>query len=294
MSGPVKLLPMAGKAVGPAKAGNTFRDLKRLAELADAVITRLRSIEKIQKGLWELERALETEQPRPEIDLKGAELSQSDLDRVNECNRLLAVLDPLEHYEGDDRDHDVRPKVVAARLALLVGCMNVGKNQEIEVYSGMLLEHVTGLDSFSYLALADACREIEATKKFADIAEIVEAITRHSDLWNSRTYAIQSLHETSTRVLRRIERLRPEIDADEARRKAQAAAYRLSNIETALGITKNQAVAKQVAAAKAAQEVAAALVKLAEQEAKLAEAIEAKRVADAAMAAIQSTMEELT
>jgi chromosome segregation ATPase len=184
----------------------------------------------------------------------------------------------------------LKRNVISKRLALLVGSKHIGQPTTPEAYIGMLLEHVAGMEPFSYLALESACRELETEKKFLpDISEVVEAIRRHDDMWERRKGAFWSIKRAAADLANLIATEQPRVEVEQAEAREDHARRALNRALDVLGHQKREATSKQEAAANAAQEAQDAVAQIACFEAKVIEACNAVEAAKAELDAAAAT-----
>ena len=271
------------------KPRNKWRAFRRLAELGDELVERCDTINDLARQI----RKREPGQPLPDC---GATLNDYDRQRIAEFEKLLELLNPEDNYEEEDEDDRVylKRKVIKQRLALLVGSKHIGQPTTPEAYTGMLLEHVAGLDPFSYLALESACRELETEKKFLpDISEVVEAIQRHDKLWDRRKYAFWTIESRAAELTDLIAREQPRIEAELAFEKAQQARRKFTRSISVLSANKQSAIRAQNCAAEAHEKVLQEMISLTNYEQIVAEFGELRAAAEAEAATAAAKCEKI-
>jgi hypothetical protein len=252
-----------------SKPINKFKLFRTLTEMADELVERYEKLQDERRLLREwLSKGVKVQESW--LGLGG--FNDSDKHTLKRCEDLLALLDPEDEYYEDDIDDEgmhvgsrLKRDVIRNRLALLVGSKHIGSPTTPEVYTRQLLNYVADED-ITYLELESACRELEGERKWLpDISEVLALVREHQERWSTRREAIRSI-KTVARWL-----------ADEVKQfpaKAEEAyaeqCYRRSL--NYLEIAKREAIQKQAAAAKAAQEVEAAMVALAKTDDHVSEA----------------------
>jgi hypothetical protein len=266
---------------------NKWRKFRRLSELGDELIERCNTINDLARQI----RKREPGQPLP--DCGG--LNDYDRQRIAEFGQLLELLNPEDNYEEEDEDDCVylKRKVIRNRLALLIGSKHIGQPTTPEAYTTMLLEHVAGLDPFSYLALESACRGLETENKFLpDISEVVAAIQQHDELWYCRKHAFWIIERAAADLASLITKEQPRLEAELAFEKAQQARLKFTRSIAVLGAIKQSAIRAQTCAAEANEKVLREMTNLSNYKQIVAELAELCAAAEAEAATADANCEK--
>jgi hypothetical protein len=232
---------------------NKFKLFRTLTDKADELVERYKELQDMRRhiGITVQENGF-------------GGFNDADKHTLKRFQELLALLDPEDEYYEDDIDdrgiHQglrLKRNVIKNRLAILVGSKHIGSPTTPEVYVQQLLNYVADEDGLTYLALESACRELEGQRKWLpDISEVLALVREHQERWSERLSAIRSI-KTVTRFLA------DEVREFPAKKELERAVLNHGSGLNHLDITKREAIQKQAAAAKAAQEVEAAMAKLA-------------------------------
>jgi hypothetical protein len=205
---------------------NPFRAFDKFTEDADSVLRRYRQIEDLLGTVRDaVERGRTDELVKLFADAKRrAMLSEYAEQHLLRCREALQTFDAAENYEDDDREFgDLRPSVIALRIAAMLDSNPYGKPRNPEAYITMLVERVIGIEVLTLPALQAACNEISDEREFLpSLATVLKALRKHQALWDERLSAIRNLADVSHRAVAKIEAL--EIEAREANKKTQRAA----------------------------------------------------------------------
>jgi hypothetical protein len=188
----------------PIRPTSLFRELKALADDADHIVRRYDGLRRLSHALTDGELVDQLADTK-----RKATLGKSDLELLAKCKAALALLDPAENYEGNDRDEgDLRRGVIKGRLAILIGAFPNGAPSDPQIYCREMLEYICGVEGFCLPALDAACHEIVATKTFLPaVSEVLNTLSGHHAKWDSRLSAIYGIAVASRRLVARIEAL---------------------------------------------------------------------------------------
>jgi len=101
----------------------------------------------------------------------------------------------------------LKPSVVAARIALLVGAFPAGAPSDPAVYLKVMMEHVCSVEP-SLVELDAAIWEATGTLKFIpSVSELMVILKRQGVQWHRRIMAIQNIAEASSWALKEIAEL---------------------------------------------------------------------------------------
>ena len=223
---------------------------------------------------------------------RGHRTSEYDEKLLAKCRAWLKEINRDDYYEDDDELEDLlKHKVVAARLALLVGSKPIAGSIEPKAFSRSLLEHVCNDDEADYMALEGACREAEAELKFApDPSEFLPLLHKHAGLWRARRNALYSLKADIADLIELTEQIERDAVIPKAEQKVREARSTLNSRRESLERNKAHAISKQEAAAKAHVDVEIAMINVkmtakavADADEKLALAVSAREAAEAAV-----------
>ena len=263
------------------KKANGFKRFRILREIADRIVEE-------HERLWTMRRSLlhrrESDEPLP--DVEDAQLAQWVKNDIVRCRALLKEIDRDDRYEEDDEgDRVLKKATVAARLAIMFGNARVGGPKsagDADASAEMVVLHACDAEP-DYLALEDACRDIEATQKFVPAtAEVLEKISEHQGKWYWRRNAIATIESTSRELQDEIRQAHAKFAAEKAAAKIKRAELDLRNRHKLVSAAKQQVIAKQETTRKEYQELEAAMARLAKYEEEL----------DAAAAALAEAIEE--
>jgi hypothetical protein len=240
---------------------NKTKLFRKLVETADELVDDLKDLEHIQDQMYGRVPSLDTLPKIRDMEHRGKHYKE----RVQRCEELIQLLDPESNYDDPDYERLLNPEIVRERLAWLVGSKHIGSATTPEAYLTSLLNYVADEPNLDYLTLEGACRELETeTKWLPDISEVLKAIRKHYELWNTRLNAIWYIEKTVSNVIERIKELTPQAELMHAKAKLQQAESKLKSSLRLYGSRRDAAIEKQEAARKAAQEVEAAMAAFAE------------------------------
>jgi hypothetical protein len=259
MNAPV-LAPNSLPAIKPT---NRWKAIDDLIWRADAVVERYDELTECQRKIWRYVPCHGAEELPTDGEL---ELHEGDMRQLSECHELLAALDPENDYEEDS---SLKKKIISKRLAALVGAFPAGGPATPEVYTRMLLEHVAAEEDLTALALDTACREIESKQRFLPaISEVLSVVREHIEAWSERRRAIRGIEELSASLIKQLDRPRKEARV--------AATKALDEARQQLQQAKQNVIAQQTLAAKAARDAQALLGNLHVFEERVRQAKEAR------------------
>lgn len=250
--------------------GHPLRSLKQFAAKADEIVGRYDPLENLVDGLRE---KIEAAADRALIDKLFADARRAvTFDKYDKtllawCEAAVERFDPEDSYELDAGDFHLKPSVVAARIAVLVGAFPSGAPSDTSVYLKMMLEHVCSVEALNLIALDAAIWEAVGTLKFLPSAsELMVIVKRQKEKWHRRFMAIRDIAEWSQGIIEEIEHLQVEAEkAAKARVVPQArAALNAALRDRASAVA--DAVAAQQRAAIAAQAVESKMACLAQCE----------------------------
>lgn len=194
---------------------HSLRSLKQLAAKTDRIIPRYRQLDKL---LDTLEEKIKATTDRELIDAliadakRTAVLTEHDKALLAWCEAARDRFDPEDAYEIDDDEKWIlKPSVVAARIAVLVGGFPSGSPSDPAVYLKAMMEHVCSEEALCLITLDAAIWEATGTLKFLpSISEFMVIVKRQNQQWHERLMAIHSIPETSCWILTDIEKLQAE------------------------------------------------------------------------------------
>lgn len=210
------VIPPSGSPPTKRIAPNKWKMLDDLAFDADTLCDRYDGLIEQKQALLKLVNRInqgDYDMPDDPGIINDPALDQDDLDTVQKCRDAIAMLDPDDNY---DSEGNLKKQVIAKRLTAMIGAVPTVKPAEPEIFAKMLLEHVAVLDELNYLIIESACREIERTKKFLSITEILEIIEAQQELWNKRQAAIGGIEARAKDFADFVGRIKPKIDAAHA------------------------------------------------------------------------------
>lgn len=190
-------------------ASNPFRAFDKLTEDADRVVRRYRQID-------DLSGTVRNDAHGRTNDLadlfakakRQAALNEYDEQALARCEAGLQTFDAPENYEDGDTGGDLRPSVIAMRIAALLDGIPNAKPNNPEAYTSLLMAHVLGIDGLTLPALDAACRSIaESRERLPTIPLVMTALREQQALWDERLWAIRDLADTSLRALTKIDAL---------------------------------------------------------------------------------------
>lgn len=195
--------------------GHPLRSLKQFAAKADSIVWRYDRLDNLPDILRE---KIEATTNREQIDQliadakRTAVLDNHDKTLLAWCEAALERFDPEDNYEiDDDKQYHLKPSVVAARIAVLVGGFPAGAPSDPAVYLKVMMEHVCSVEALSLVALDAAIWEAVGTLKFIpSVAELMVIVKRQKAQWNKRFEAIQNIAESSCWTLAEIDALQLE------------------------------------------------------------------------------------
>jgi hypothetical protein len=267
-----KMISITGGKPPTAKALKRLRVLDRLAADADMLVERHDEMWQAQQQVWRDAHKLTKGEPSdelPNVDLLNAD----DEDLLAACRAALSALDSGDNY---DADGDLKRDIISGRLAGLVGAFPNGAPATPEVFVRSLLEHVAAIENLKLVELDSACQAIAQTKKFLPaISEVLDTVHEKRALWRKRLNAMQLIEARSRELAESFAELKPRWQASAALRKERQARRDLEAALAQRAAFVAAAITRQQEAARAAQQVEAALARLAASEAELATAARA-------------------
>ena len=182
---------------------------------------------------------------------------------IARCRALLQQIDREELYEDDTDDDDnriLKQEVIAERLTVLLGCVDIGPTSiEPKGFVLMLLTHIDDV-GIEYLALESGCREIEANKKkIHSVAEVLEVLKAHQEQWGTRCWAIRDIENIAHRLQADIEEAQRLLEREQERTKGRQAARAFTEQLFHLRRLAREITAKQDAARETYQEIERAM-----------------------------------
>jgi hypothetical protein len=182
--------------------GHPLRALKQFAAKADYVALRYNQIDKLLDTLGEKIGATTNRELIDQLiaDAKRtAVLDDHDKTLLAWCEAAVQRFDPDDNYEiDDDKKYVLKPSVVAARIAVLVGAFPAGAPSDPTVYLKVMMEHVRSVEALSLVALDAAIWEAVGTLKFIpSVSELMVIVKRQKEQWHKRFMAIQGIAESS-------------------------------------------------------------------------------------------------
>ncbi|MBR0997729.1 hypothetical protein [Bradyrhizobium liaoningense] len=194
--------------------GHSLRSLTQLAARAEVLAL---SYDRIEKLLDTLGEKIEATTEREQLDQliaaaqTAATLNERDQALLEWCEAALSRLDADSNYESEDGQFVLKPSVVAARIAMLVGAFPAGAPSDPAVYVKMLMEHVCAIEGLGLIDLDAAIWEATASLKFIPAAsEFLLIVTRQRKQWHKRLMAVQNIAEVSSWTLTEIDKLQAE------------------------------------------------------------------------------------
>lgn len=193
--------------------GHPLRALKQFAAKADRIVWRYDALENL---LADVRKKMEATTNREEIDKlfadakRTAVLDDYDKTLLAWCEAAVERFDPEDNYEpDDDKQHHLKPSVVAARIAVLVGAFPAGAPSDPAVYLKVMMEHVCSVEALSLVALDAAIWEAVGILKFIpSVSELMVIVEQQKERWHKRLLAVESFAELSHWTLVDIEELR--------------------------------------------------------------------------------------
>ncbi|MEY9182349.1 hypothetical protein [Bradyrhizobium sp. USDA 313] len=187
--------------------GHPLRSLKQFAVKADSILRRYDELEKLADRI----EATAFGEPWSEYR-RAAVLDDQERAAIAWCEAALARFDPDDNYEVEAGNHYfLKPNIVAARIAIVVGGFPNGSPSDPAVYVKVMIEHVCGMEGLSLIALDSAIWEITASMKFLpSVSELMAVVDRQNALWRRRLLAIHNIAETAGWLLAEIEKLQVE------------------------------------------------------------------------------------
>jgi hypothetical protein len=191
--------------------GHPLRSLKQFAAKADSIARRYDELE----GLENFRETLKATTSRERIDKQFADAKRTAvLDEHHQtllawCEAAVKRFDPDDSYEtDDDKQYHLKPSVVAARIAALIGAFPGGSPSDPAVYLKVMMEHVCSVEALSLIALDAAIWEAVGTLKFIpSVSELMVSVKRQNAQWRKRLMAIHNIAEAAQWALADIEEL---------------------------------------------------------------------------------------
>jgi len=192
--------------------GHPLRSLKQFAAKADSIARRYDALEGLVSGV---RQKMEASANRELIDKlftdakRTAVLDEHDQTLLAWCKAATQRFDPDDNYEpDDDKQYHLKPSVVAARIAVLVGAFPAGAPSDPAVYLRVMMEHVCSVEALNLVALDAAIWEAVGTLKFIpSVSELMVIVGRQKERWHKRLMAVESIAELSHWTLVDIEAL---------------------------------------------------------------------------------------
>jgi hypothetical protein len=175
----------------------------------------------------------------------------------------FAQFDHDDNYEEDADDGRVlKLSHIAKRLSVLAVSFPAGTPGSPEGYLKMLIEHVSGIEVLSEVALESGCREIVETKKFLPAAaEVLTVLHKHTSDWYIRRKAMETAEQAHHLAIATLQEREIEKENEKRANEIRAAEAKL---QTAVWNTKRYAKAIETAKAEAKAAAEAADVKIAD------------------------------
>ena len=193
----------------PAVSNETQRAklYKQLLQKLDEVQGEFNILSELDANLRRNFSLMEDRLPVPE----EYEVYDDTREQIATCRRLMAELDGKDRYDDDGvlgRD------VIAPRLAWMYGSMPTNPDINQEVFPQSLVNHVADVDNLTYLALESACREFQLSGQKAPgkIADVIEMLEKHIELWRVREFVLDSIERLATKIALKVEDLREEVE----------------------------------------------------------------------------------
>jgi hypothetical protein len=190
--------------------GHPLRALKQFAADADHLVWRYNELNDLWAVTYEKIEATKNGEQITELIAaakKIATLNQLDQATLAQCEAALQRFDPETNYE-DDGQGNLKPSVIAARIAVLVGSFPNGAPSDPAVFVRMLIDAVSSVEYLSLPTLDAAIWEIVETKKFVPtISEVLEIVRKQQSGWGKRFCAIHEIAETASWALEEIAEL---------------------------------------------------------------------------------------
>jgi hypothetical protein len=193
-----KVMPL--NAIAPKSAptapARAYRDFDDLAHAADTLM-------KWAADEWAAQEKDEEipDWRRVSVNAIRNELGQYEaLGEFFERDELYDIGKRLpRYYKGDDCpvwcDHQLKRKVVAEQVAMLIGSFPTGTPSAPEVYTKLMIEEIIAANP-SAMALESTCRQIRRTKTFLPaISEVLEALREHEKRWSDIMEAVAYFDE---------------------------------------------------------------------------------------------------
>ena len=204
-----------------------FKSFTRFVKLCDAMVDQLKRIEML---------TCEICPGRGSFVPSREEFRLSD-----EAERTMADAQAMwRHFNPKDaynENGELKASRISGRLARTVGSVRVTAG-EAQTFNETLTVHVAGIEGLEWPALDSACRELEAEAKFLSVAEVLEAIKSHMNLWKRRYSAVWHIDSRIGIALAELEELEHDekVKAVERAMRAAGVAYETANnaVEKAL------------------------------------------------------------
>ena len=170
--------------------GPTFKEFSKFVRLADAIVERRKELERACTAM----RIGSREAPSSKVELA---LDSDEEEMIAEAKSFWQTFNGEHLY---DADGDLLVEEIMLRIASTVGSVKV-TGPTPEAFNERLVDHVSDIEGLTWPALESACRELETEFKFLSIAEAVEVVKRHVDLWCERESAIDYLKRQSENAI---------------------------------------------------------------------------------------------
>jgi hypothetical protein len=206
------VIPIKPQLPATIIASNPFRAFAEFTEIADRVLRRYHQIEEILGTVRDaVERGRADDLAFAEAKAR-ATLSEYDEQHLARCREALQTFDAAENYVDGDNAADLRPSVIALRIAAMLDSNPYAKPKNPEGYITMMVERVIGLEGLTLPALQAACNEIGDESEFLpSLAKVLKALHKHQALWDDRFSAIWNLADESRRIVERLDGMRIEM-----------------------------------------------------------------------------------
>jgi hypothetical protein len=259
--------------------GHPLRALKKFAAKADGIV---RHYDELDKPADDIRQKMEATTDREQIDRlfadanRAAVLDKHEQATLEWCVAAVPRFDPDENYEiDDDGQYYLKPNVVGARVAVLVGSFPSTPSVDPSVFLKALIESVCSFH-VSLVAVDNAIWEAVGTLKFIPAtSEFLPIVKRQQAKWSKRFEAITELAESSRCVVAELEELQDEAEKAAKTRAVEQAQRDLNYAH----VRRDQAIVEardaQTWAAIAAEEVASKLASVAQCEARVSVAEQA-------------------